>query len=337
MVGVFGMRIELITQTHIHIGSGDIYKRPFDFVIFRDKFIQINFERIFKYNKNLLSALSQRGNLNWIENEIHKLLTRYDDIRVRVLNVNLGGMSQDVLNNVQEVRRFIKHIEGRDKCYIPGSSIKGLLRTATLYYILKNNQDLLNSYVNTYLSQLSYLRNIFYALRAAETTIFGDSFSDPFRHLIVEDSEEIKDENFEIICINRDGHTIFVEALKPNVKVPIEVKNVKEFEQEISRRFNLRFNLKDALNVFGNEVYEYEKALLSKRKITIPEWQDIMVKLGFSGHFYSKTLYILICRTNQNLTKKLSRVSAAYNAFGSYPSTISLFKNMPIGWVRIKF
>ncbi len=345
------MKIKLITQTHIHIGSGDIYRRLFDFVIFRDKFIQINFERIFKYNKNLLSALSQTGNLNWIENGIHKLLMHYDDIRVRVININLGRMSQDILNNIQEVRKFAKHIEGKDKCYIPGSSIKGLLRTATLYYILKNNQSLLNNYINTYLSQLRQSKNIFNALRAAETTIFGDSFSDPFRYLIVEDSEEIKDENFEIICISRDNHTIFAEALKPNFEISIEIKNVKEFEQEISKKFNLSFNLKDALKVFGRDIYNYEKSILSKRGITIPPWQNIMIKLGFSGRFYSKTIYILICNINLNnqissqlnsiisrykkLAKQLSQAATAYNSFKSFPSTISLFNNKPIGWIRI--
>lgn len=136
------MQIE--TASPVHIGSKDQTLNFLDYVVSKD--------RIFVVNENLLfQELEKKGLLNKFiqdvtkkqksgENDLTSLIKSYglyDNTFVKAIsayivtkNFNLGASDKP------EIKPFIRN--GYYQPYLPGSSLKGSIRTAILYNYLKN-------------------------------------------------------------------------------------------------------------------------------------------------------------------------------------------------------
>ncbi|MFN3740320.1 MAG: type III-A CRISPR-associated RAMP protein Csm5 [Thermodesulfovibrionales bacterium] len=133
-------KIRLTVKSPIHIGSVEQKLTPFEYIHQGQFVYQISDEKLalFLKQKNLINsyvaAVDRKGHrfrLLEFFKENHITLTEADLTQIS------GGRKTRLLGNgLQDYRPFIR--DGFGKPYIPGTSIKGVLRTAILYNVLYN-------------------------------------------------------------------------------------------------------------------------------------------------------------------------------------------------------
>lgn len=132
--------IKLQTLTPVHIGSGEILKENFDYTK-DNRFVYI------LDSKKLFKQLEQKG---FSEDKLTNALTQgnikaiVDKYLLNILVTNYCIRKIQITPNQREkfkdgLREQI--YDGLGKPYIPGSSIKGAIRTALLSYIIENHTD----------------------------------------------------------------------------------------------------------------------------------------------------------------------------------------------------
>ncbi len=198
---------EIIAKTPIHIGSGEIWNSLYDFVCVKNQLYILNSEEIFRYlsdykvktNKKItsfedipmpleeyLDVIKNNGNE---KSNIKSILKDYfgeKDINNKlsidfIKNYTKSTYYINRKNNNVDIEKFIR---SANRLYIPGSSIKGALRTA---YIHKFNEK------NKGKNSFEFNQNP-----------FGKFAEDEFKYLQVGDSKFISEENISIESISLD-------------------------------------------------------------------------------------------------------------------------------------
>lgn len=136
-------RLRLKTVSPVHIGSVDQKLTPFEYIQQGEYVYQISDERLslFLLQRKLIDAY-----ISAVDREGHtfRLIKFFNENRVRLtetdlLNISSGRKTRFVGSGLQDYRPFIR--DGFGNIFIPGTSIKGVIRTAILY-------DLLSDYKN---------------------------------------------------------------------------------------------------------------------------------------------------------------------------------------------
>ncbi len=142
------MKIKLKTITPIHIGTGKELT-PLDF--FNNS--RIDYDKLFE----LLSVEKKDEFFEWL-----------DSVEVRSFSVNaiqkkFNIKPQEIINNCSlyrfnqsfrdKVRESIK--DSSNRIFIPGSSLKGTIRTALLYKVLSSKSELLSSHIQNLVDKAS--------------------------------------------------------------------------------------------------------------------------------------------------------------------------------------
>ena len=160
------------------------------------------------------------------------------------------------LSRSSEVR---EHIKTKEEAYIPGSSVKGAIRTAILWWVLKNDPNRFNR-AKRPLENLVRSRDRVDKKRVAdeiEKEVFGiDPTHDLLKALQVSDTNAVATNNLKIeevrtLTTTPRGHNwksfyTYVEALKPGTKLVLETK-IDEFLLEDDAASELHFENKKRL------------------------------------------------------------------------------------------
>jgi CRISPR-associated protein Csm5 len=144
MTDIFEKRkIKLIVTSPIHIGSVEQKLTPFEYIQHGQYVYQVSDEKLslFLQKKNLINSY-----INSIGRKGHKfrLLEFFRDNRVTLtdddlMNISGGRKTRILGSGIQDYRPFIR--DGFGNPYIPGTSIKGVIRTAILYNALFNYKN----------------------------------------------------------------------------------------------------------------------------------------------------------------------------------------------------
>lgn len=147
------MRLQIKILTPVHIGNGEKYnglsylqdkrEKPF-------KLCYLEFDRI----KQVLTDQQLQIFADWITTENYpaiqkflqyKLNDRNNNIANQLISASVYKIDLFFVENYSQ-RKFLGRIESfikqNNKVYIPGSEIKGAIRTAILYKLLKENNNL---------------------------------------------------------------------------------------------------------------------------------------------------------------------------------------------------
>lgn len=196
----------LTPLTPIHIGSGNELT-PYNYVIKNDVFYRISLERVIpqlsEKEREELVRILESNNFIKIRNFIQKVYkVEYGyyyscpvdrDVVIKYES-KIAGASKSNEENKLSVEEFIGNYMGK---YIPGSSIKGAIRSAYLgsnmtsrqYYTVERNEK-----SKTKPFRIDKAKD---ESDRREASIIGlakrDSFYDPFKKLLVKDSECLKD------------------------------------------------------------------------------------------------------------------------------------------------
>jgi CRISPR-associated protein Csm5 len=278
---------EISVVSPVHIGSGNEYGLM-DFVVLEGRISYINIDKVFDELKN-------KGT---------DALILYEAIEQYGRNFNLGlflknqGIDVDNVTNYnlrckevpQNTRGFIKNAFTIP--LIPGSSIKGAIRTAVAWYLLKDRKNEVEDILNRILREIDEIRDRNEKMKKIrwwerrighelENLIFYGKEKDPkfdiFKSMIVTDAsfesvDQLSIGKCKVLSTTGDNmmmpkpYDIFLEVLEPPVKSKIMEISLNTYFLE-KKNQNLGYNtnhitfLKEfpkACNEFSKAIIEYE-------------------------------------------------------------------------------
>ncbi|WP_271629081.1 type III-A CRISPR-associated RAMP protein Csm5 [Caldicellulosiruptor sp. DIB 104C] len=229
--------IEVLTPTII---GGQDKIQSFEFVREGEYLYFLNFDKLFEQNlfkDSFIEELSRGLSSGERDFNIKDILKKYSIDFKKVVKYRLR--LEGVTSPYREVVAFVK---SAGRFYIPGSSLKGAMRSSITKALSKNLLQLYgNALSNAYQKALNNSRvDPKFVSRDADERIFGTPYESPFKYLKVSDSSFADQESagiFEIkvlnICSNqakwfsRNGNSddprqataIVAEGLKPGVKL----------------------------------------------------------------------------------------------------------------------
>ncbi|MCX7974432.1 MAG: type III-A CRISPR-associated RAMP protein Csm5 [Candidatus Aminicenantes bacterium] len=132
------MKIRIRILTPVHIGSGEDIS-PMEYLVDREKglFHRLNMDSLFRdekfqpYRERFIKEASHSRYIGQIVSD-HSILKRHI---LYTLSISAEARQQ-ILTNPTNVKAFIK---SAGRVYIPGSSLKGSILSALLYYVIKEN------------------------------------------------------------------------------------------------------------------------------------------------------------------------------------------------------
>ena len=172
--------MKLETLTSLHIGSGNMLQKDSDFVFGKDA---EDFSVVGVIDPRKVLALVGEENIDAWTVAIENGRSTNDIVKQYAPNATIADYSLHTIDSYlsrtpQQIKEFIR--DGLDRPYIPGSSIKGAIRTAVLASIAAtmNDADLRATRNNGNITAKTF-----------EAKVFGkDPNHDVFRYLLVGDA-----------------------------------------------------------------------------------------------------------------------------------------------------
>ncbi len=252
------MRYEIEVISPVHIGSGGTIS-PIEYVV-EDNFYRADMDRLFEDERFdtdgfIEDAKAGAFYLGRFAPGVAKEHVRYALEITPSARTNL----QQLIGRLSRSSEVREHIKTKDEAYIPGSSVKGAIRTAILWWVLKNDADRFDR-AKKHLNSLVRSRGRVDKKRVddeIEKLVFGaDPTEDILKALQVSDTsavnvKELRIEEVRTLTTTPQGHNwkgfyTYVEALKPGTKLVLETK-IDEFLLEDDAASELHFESKQDL------------------------------------------------------------------------------------------
>lgn len=224
-------KVKIKTLTAVHIGSGNLLQKNMDYVVYKDE-DEKSFIGIID-PKKILSLIGEEHLNNWL-----LALERKDDTRQLVSRYNKKATVYDYIS--RSINDFTegKNLETLKEClhngmglpYIPGSSIKGAIRTAILATIAQEKGTALEHLMSDKKGKLS--------AKGVESALFGSTANDDiFRFLQVGDAyfEEGCEVAYRMVNLNVRKKGSLMDDSKPQAVEAISVDFESEFNMKISK------------------------------------------------------------------------------------------------------
>jgi len=345
-------KLYCITLTPVHIGTGEVIE-PFNYHIKDDVLYFLNISKfLIEVEKEVKEKFLKIIEINdiiglrkFIRENIN--LDKYSVFKIKVKSEisKEYEIKKDDLRNQLLIYPFIRN-SIKNTPYIPGSSLKGAIRTAVLnYFLQKEDLNKIKEKIKTEkLKQKS---------KKIEKLIlkYNTTDEDPFRVLKISDADLSKDSTFvaEVFNYNpknsrfnsMDIRIEMTDAELVNKKIEFEIDITLLQEAKVSIPLNMEI-IKEACNQFYKKIalYEYEKFYkyhpelkeVSIRLLNIIEGisgNSFVVRLGRFSHAESMTL--------EGLRKILIRSKGRKSFIQEEGATRNLaLKKYPLGWIKIE-
>jgi CRISPR-associated protein Csm5 len=306
------MKVKFKVITPIHIGSGESLNR-FDYVLFEDGIGIINkikFHKRINNNRKLFNKFLK------VSENVDKLI---DFLEENVLDDEISEIietNNDILNKLNKnysrgIDIFIKD-NFLSTPIIPGSSIKGAIRTAILNYVMSYHQELSN--IND--------------ANRLEKEVFGDIKEDILKALFVDDFKPINYQKRIISPLNRGRKDNPIPVLLETIQSGEfggEIRIDENLLQNVNNRyFNLDFEfIKTALEFHYENILNYENQHFKANKLS---YSKFLIKIGKYAGAGSKSI-----QNRKIYIKQLRR---------TLPYQTSIWvdeENYPFGWGKLEF
>lgn len=220
-------RVKIETLTPIHIGSGDVLRYGSDFIVKNNQVGIVDYRKV-------MSLIGGPEKINdWVE-----AIEKKVPIDVFVSQYNLNSELKDYSYRVLPFRGKVKNTDslkvfihdGLGCPYMPGSSIKGAIRTAVLEHIMRSQGD--DIPIRNHKNRLDAM--------VVENRFFGrNPYTDIFRILRVEDAyfEKGCESVVRLVNINeRQQKDYWDESKSQLVEVLEAEKYSSEFEITLNQK-----------------------------------------------------------------------------------------------------
>jgi len=327
-------KINLNIKSPVHIGSGQKITK-FEYILEGTTIIVYSLNKLLsKLDENQLEnvIVQIESNSRPDKNLIKKYLNDVERYRLNISDTNI--------NDINEIHQFIKTV---DKPYIPGSEIKGAIRTAILYNIVRDNwqefKDILiknNKFVDDDKNN-KIPKELEWRAFELERRVFGKTSDDIMKFFMVEDTETTKAQNLIIkkigIINSRKNFSEYAECLKKDTKLETKIKifqNRKEFQE---------FKYKQYIINWKQSCYEYAKDLIDAEKEYWKKYENQEVLKFYQNLEKENTRenpLIRIGRFTGKLSHTIILVSKITGSNASFPKTRRLTKeNEVLGWIKL--
>jgi len=341
------MKLEILTP--VHVGSGDKYLAT-DFVIKRDRVVFVDsmkfFEEVEKKGLDPLDVANELGEGKRIDDFV-------DPAKIKIREVPFYGRTSR--------NEILAHIKSQGKPYIPGSSIKGAIRTAILWKEVNEHGELLDWTINHIKEKLRRSRKRYLDRRELtrlddelEEKVFrrgrliekrGDPKNDLLRALRVYDSGFIDGYSiYQIKFLGMGNFSVLAECLDSGEVSEFET-NIDEFTLEyLNQKLDYDY-IMSAAREFAEKVVEVELKRNyppeAKREFeNVLKARGIILRLGWGTGWYSSTIGTLL-ETHpefEDIRRKLGlgRNPRTKRFSRNFPATRRVtFDNKPLGWISI--
>jgi CRISPR-associated RAMP protein, Csm5 family len=244
---------------------------------------------------------------------------------------------------VGEIAEHIKTVlneKGEYGAYIPGSTVKGFIRLAILYKILKENANLVNCD-----EEIKNTEEKIFSVKLQKQTL------EMMTYFKVADSEPISTKNLEvrntIVTNSKNKIPEFAEVIKKDTEIKISIED-KEFQEKLGK-LDLKYKYLETIKNWKNACYEFSKSIIEHEKeffkkkglVKLQNFYEYLEKenrpeapllrIGKYKGKISQTL-VLLYETNKEKYGCL---------FGKYknplPKTRRITEDyLPLGWVKLE-
>lgn len=362
--------LTLETMSPVHIGSGIKY-RSSEFLKGRGNLNDEEVEIFKRINiSNYISSLNSEDKekfLKDLENSDSKLSN--NDIKnknkfIRYRSINKIESKKDE-KNINQISECIKTLE---KAYIPGSSIKGAIKTALLYNNLTfndldkiiekkiNNQNKANNLINSiflFTDEKDNERNIFQYLRIEDTS--------GIQYPRVYEAWNLKPDSNNRKSKKNSGITESLETidLNTNLRTKLTIENPRFYNTSKQNNDKLKYldikYIKKSIYNFSKELIEYELNFTDNNK-NKKDTQDLhkfyenlkdintvekpLLRVGYGSSLMGTTIAMLIKQYDEFAKSENETFSKIYDI--KYPTSRKVLytkecKQMPLGWVQLIF
>ncbi|MDI9624115.1 MAG: type III-A CRISPR-associated RAMP protein Csm5 [Candidatus Aenigmatarchaeota archaeon] len=271
------MKFLLETISPVHIGNGSkIY--PIEYIL-NKKFHRVDMDSLFrdeKFDPETFIDLTREEDLG----DYQELAMKHLRYSLDITKFTKMDLKNSLGHPSAAVYEFIKTM---DRVYIPGTTIKGAIRTAILWWVLKKDMDRFTREIERVLNNHRIRREN--ADDEIEKLVFGKSPNrDVLKALRVSDTktkstEDLSIKVVRILSTRRHGYgfkgfRIFIEALKPGVSTELEIKTDKFLlSNEIARELgfddkkDLLVKIPDICNEFARDLIKHEKQFFEEYNV----------------------------------------------------------------------
>ncbi|HDI10320.1 MAG TPA: type III-A CRISPR-associated RAMP protein Csm5 [Euryarchaeota archaeon] len=347
------IELKLESLSPVHISDWKTLSK-FEYIIDGDKVRVIDFTKLMEKLdigkiKSLERISEEYANVGRFNNE--------EALRELGINLNDIPIAREIkhrnLEGYLEIRQFVRMCDGVDCSYIPGSSIKGSIRTSWAFDYLTRERERLIQEIR---------RNKKRAWNNLNQTIFGRTpHEDVFRNVSVSDSNLIKDEELEIYVAKRYNlvRGVFqVPQCLECIRAGSKIDGITISSYESSRDGIDLHKIFQKTNEFHEKIVDFE---LSQNRIpeklrnfyenlkeefnSLREGEEMIIRIGFGTQFHSKTLWTLINEMSDRLSigdvrwMIHKRARPRVRQFRDYPTTRLIVEMdgiyYPLGWVKL--
>jgi len=346
------MKTKVRTLTPVHVGSGDKYL-SLEFELYENKVIFLDVEKIFE-------DLAEKGeDLLKVAEEVargEKLASLVDTSRYRVRETPFTGK-----HSREEI---LKHIQTSGRPYLPGSSIKGAIRTVLLWKAVKDDPSLLDFALKSIKNKIEKNRINAKLLRSLddelENRVFrrskivnrkGDPKNDLLRALRITDTTPFRKVRVYEVDVLGTELSLLVECIDSGDEADVELA-VDDFILNCMHGLNLDLDhVAEASREFAAELIRVEKGrlkefeakeCLTELKVLESEIKknSIILRLGWGTGWYSTTIGTLL-KTRKEFESLRRRLG-----LGKKPGSRGVSRNFPVtmkvtsdgkllGWIKI--
>ena len=324
-------KMSLTTLSPIFIGSGDTLNKSSYFysdkevnVIDEKKLIKLLYTRRGLF-ETFMSEVSS-GNLN-LTNFLESNIPTYKELDIskyKLMSHSNIITTKGRLKTLNEINTFIK--SSNDKPYIPGSSIKGAIRTALIASEIRNNKDKYIEFFNRAktvkdlkgLEDMA-LSNIFKEVLGKSNFKFSEKDYNEFKNkpnllfkfLIVSDSDEVsldklfvgKQHDFTIKKNDINEVPIFMEFIEPlttfNFTITIDKSIIDYFDLESIKNImnNYFFQYVYSVSHINSELKKYKEKYIDKEYVTCSKKEGYSPNIFLGGHdgYFTKNILYSLC------------------------------------------
>ena len=370
-------KLRLTIKSPVHIGSVEQKITPFEYIEHKGYVYHLSEEKLseFLLNTKLLNLY-----LNRVQNEghrfrIHAFLKEHnislsENKLLHLSNSRKAKLKTNALE-LTEYRPFIR--DAFNKVYIPGTSVKGAIRTAILYHSLKEFKTKNPAGFSTQVEQriikdIDERKNKKFFFQWAikkwlEGFVLGNKERSPntdwLRMLHVSDAYPVSPIETIVIPINilkkentwtykkeRSGKTttIWVEAIPKNIEFEFEVTGDTRLLEDF-KRTNKNIMLPDDLQKiydivthWAEDIFNFERKFLNG--CPLRKWYETNnanFRVGFGSGMISTTILMLL---EPDTRKKVRNYSGQNRELDEAPKSRRVWSNnnslIPLGWAVLE-
>ena len=313
--------LTLTTKAPVFVGSGVVYGKM-DYIfdaarktvsfIDQTQFFQLLIDRdlIDKYESFILNKRSTENEcptdtIQYFLKNICKLDAK--TINSLIVNRVSAADALDETHSLTEIQAFIRRADGR--AYIPGSSLKGCLRTVLLTNMLLRDSNKVYP-INIKQLNIKQLESKYlHALQITDKQ--SDMVNSIMRGISISDSEPIDEKNMILaskIDSLPDGFENRINVVRQCIAPENKITFRLTLDQNILSDTNILTELREAIRAFDTfYIQEYNSYFAIKKEFESLFRNDFIVLGGGSGFFAKNLIYPLYAPKHAEAVKAVSQ------------------------------